>query len=118
MTDSIAIRIVDAIVTRLQAIRTAGGYKTEAGKYVYEDRASVYSEASKFPCILVYDLDETPVIITSNRSFEEWPEVFNNDLLASAALDRLTHHAHPITIRSDSFRQRNRPQAIVSTPGA
>jgi DNA replication protein DnaC len=48
------------------------------------------------------------LIITSNRDFTEWAEVFNNDLLASAALDRLTHHAHPLTIRGDSFRQRNR----------
>jgi len=48
------------------------------------------------------------VIITSNRAFTEWAEVFNNDLLASAALDRLTHHTHTITIRGDSFRQRNR----------
>ncbi len=35
------------------------------------------------------------LIITSNRAFEEWAEVFNNDLLASAALDRLTHHPTP-----------------------
>jgi DNA replication protein DnaC len=48
------------------------------------------------------------LIITSNRAFEEWAEVFNNDLLASAALDRLTHHTHALTIRGDSFRQRNR----------
>ena len=48
------------------------------------------------------------MIITSNRAFEEWGEIFNNDLLASAALDRLTHHAHTLIIRGDSFRQRSR----------
>lgn len=48
------------------------------------------------------------LIITSNRAFEEWAEIFNNDLLASAALDRLTHHTHTLIIRGDSFRQRNR----------
>jgi DNA replication protein DnaC len=48
------------------------------------------------------------LIITSNRAFEEWAEVFNNDLLASAALDRLMHHAHTLVIRGDSYRQRNR----------
>jgi len=48
------------------------------------------------------------LIITSNRAFEEWGEIFANDLLASAALDRLTHHAHTIVIRGDSFRQRSR----------
>lgn len=54
------------------------------------------------------------LIITSNRAFEEWAEVFNNDLLASAALDRLTHHAHPLIIRGDSYRQRNRRKEPAS----
>ncbi len=53
------------------------------------------------------------IIITSNRAFEEWAEAFNNDLLASAALDRLTHHAHPIVIRGDSFRQRDRKKEVT-----
>lgn len=48
------------------------------------------------------------MIITSNRAFEEWAEVFGNDLLASAALDRLTHHAYTLVIRGDSYRQRGR----------
>jgi DNA replication protein DnaC len=55
------------------------------------------------------------IIITSNRAFDEWAEVFNNDLLASAALDRLTHHAHTIIIRGDSFRQRHRPKEVQTT---
>ena len=53
------------------------------------------------------------LIITSNRAFDEWAEVFNNDLLASAALDRLTHHTHTLTIRGDSFRQRNRKKEVL-----
>ena len=53
------------------------------------------------------------LIITSNRAFDEWGEVFNNDLLASAALDRLTHHTHTLTIRGDSFRQRNRKKEAL-----
>jgi DNA replication protein DnaC len=57
------------------------------------------------------------LIITSNRAFDEWAEVFNNDLLASAALDRLTHHTHTLTIRGDSFRQRNRiKEALPNLP--
>ena len=54
------------------------------------------------------------MIITSNRAFEEWGEIFANDLLASAALDRLTHHAHTLVIRGDSFRQRSRRKEIAS----
>lgn len=52
------------------------------------------------------------MIITSNRAFEEWTEVFNNDLLASAALDRLTHHTHTLIIRGESYRQRSRRKDV------
>ena len=55
------------------------------------------------------------LIITSNRAFEEWAEVFGNDLLASAALDRLTHHAHTLIIRGQSYRQRNRRKEGTDT---
>lgn len=58
------------------------------------------------------------LIITSNRAFEEWAEVFPNDLLASAALDRLTHHAHTLILRGESYRQRNRRKEVPSTPTA
>jgi DNA replication protein DnaC len=54
------------------------------------------------------------LIITSNRAFEEWAEVFGNELLASAALDRLTHHAHTLIIRGESYRQRDRRKEVAS----
>lgn len=44
------------------------------------------------------------IIITSNRAVEEWPELFGDPLLASAALDRIVHHAHVITITGKSYR--------------
>ena len=52
------------------------------------------------------------LIITSNRAFEAWAEVFGNELLASAALDRLTHHAHTLIIRGESYRQRDRRKEV------
>ena len=48
------------------------------------------------------------LIVTSNRAFSEWPDLFCNPLLASAALDRLAHNAHQITITGDSFRAKGR----------
>lgn len=66
----------------------------QAAQNLYEIIAERYERAS--------------IIITSNRAFEEWAEVFDNDLLASAALDRLTHHTHTIIIRGSSYRQRQR----------
>jgi DNA replication protein DnaC len=48
------------------------------------------------------------IIITSNRSPAEWPELFGNMLMASAALDRLTHHARISIVTGESYRQKNR----------
>jgi len=61
------------------------------------------------------------IILTSNRAPKEWAEVFGNSLLASAALDRLTHHSHFISggvvsrinyytprMTGESYRQRQR----------
>jgi len=60
--------------------------------------------------------ERASIIITSNRAFEEWAAPFGNDLLASAALDRLTHHAHTLTIRGQSYRQRQRRKEDPATP--
>ena len=65
--------------------------------------------------IITERYERSSLIITSNRAFAEWAEIFNNDLLASAALDRLTHHTHTLTIRGDSFRQRNRIKEALPT---
>jgi len=44
------------------------------------------------------------MIISSNRAIDEWLPLFGDPLMASAALDRLLHHAHVITIDGDSYR--------------
>jgi DNA replication protein DnaC len=47
------------------------------------------------------------IIITTNRVFKEWPEIFNNDsTLTSALLDRLLHHTEAVVIEGDSYRMR------------
>ena len=54
-------------------------------------------------------------IITSNRALPEWAPLFNDELLASAAIDRLLHHAHVIEIVGESYRNprhRGEPEAI------
>ena len=43
-------------------------------------------------------------IITSNRDVEEWPPLFGDLLLASAAMDRLLHHSHVIVMEGDTWR--------------
>jgi len=54
------------------------------------------------------------LILTSNRALVEWPETFGNPLLASAALDRLTHHCHTLVIRGQSYRQLGKRKEDVS----
>lgn len=48
-------------------------------------------------------------IFTSNRSIEEWYPLFGDALLASAAMDRLLHHAHVVRMEGHSYR--NPPRA-------
>jgi DNA replication protein DnaC len=48
--------------------------------------------------------ERSSLIITSNRAFAEWPDLFQSPLLASAALDRLAHNAHQLVITGDSYR--------------
>lgn len=48
------------------------------------------------------------MIITSNREISEWGPLFNDALLASAAMDRLLHHGQPIEIEGESFRNPKR----------
>jgi DNA replication protein DnaC len=43
-------------------------------------------------------------LITSNLPFDEWTEVFGNERLTGALLDRLTHHVHILTMNGDSYR--------------
>lgn len=47
------------------------------------------------------------IIITTNKPFEEWGEIFNDDVVASAILDRLLHHSYPFLINGNSFRMKN-----------
>jgi DNA replication protein DnaC len=57
-----------------------------------------------FYAIVAERYERASTVITSNHDFEEWPALFSEPLLAGAALDRLRHHAHRITIRGDSYR--------------
>jgi DNA replication protein DnaC len=52
-----------------------------------------------------------PIILTSNKSYGQWGEIFPDSVLATALLDRLLHHATTINIRGESFRLRQRRQS-------
>ena len=51
--------------------------------------------------------EQGALVITSNRAFKDWPEIFNNDsTLTSAILDRLLHHAETVLIQGKSYRMK------------
>jgi DNA replication protein DnaC len=71
-----------------------------------------------FQVICVRYEKQLSTIITSNKAFAEWGQVFAGDpIMASAALDRLLHRATVINIKGDSYRMREKRQAGLF-PGA
>ena len=50
------------------------------------------------------------LIVTSNKSFVDWGEVFNDQILATAILDRLLHHATTVNIK-ENYRLRDKKKA-------
>ena len=46
-------------------------------------------------------------VLTSNKPFDEWGEIFGDDLMAGALIDRLLHHCHIVNIRGHSYRIRH-----------
>ncbi|MFP4705650.1 MAG: ATP-binding protein [Spirochaetaceae bacterium] len=48
--------------------------------------------------------EQRPTILTSNRDFDEWPQVFSNPLMGSAAMDRLVHRAMKLVLDGESYR--------------
>ncbi len=47
------------------------------------------------------------IIVTSNRGFADWGQIFNDVVVATAIVDRLIHNATVINIRGKSYRMRN-----------
>ncbi len=48
--------------------------------------------------------ERTSVIVTTNLPFSDWPQIFGDERLAGALLDRLTHRLHVVEIKGDSYR--------------
>jgi len=54
--------------------------------------------------------ERTAMIITTNLQFANWIQLFGDERLTAALLDRLTHHAHIIELTGESYRFRQRMQ--------
>ena len=58
--------------------------------------------------LVSYRYEKCSTIFTSNKSFSEWGEVFGDQVMASAVLDRVLHHSIVVNIKGDSYRLKDR----------
>jgi DNA replication protein DnaC len=68
-------------------------------------------EASLFFRLLVRRYERASLILTSNKSFLDWGDIFNDQVLATAILDRLLHHATTLNIKGESYRLKEKRRA-------
>ena len=61
-------------------------------------------DAHLFFQFVCYRYEKSSTIITSNKSFTEWEELFGDPVIATAILDRLLHHCRVVNIKGNSYR--------------
>jgi DNA replication protein DnaC len=106
------------IINSLSAAQAHGGLKRELRKYL-QPRVLLIDELGYLPIdkhgadllfqVISQRYERGPIVITSNRAYKHWSEIFNNDTtLTSALLDRLLHHAETVLIEGKSYRMKDR----------
>jgi len=106
------------VINTLAAAQAAGRMKQELKKYT-RPALLVLDELGFLPIdkagadllFQVFSLryERGALVITSNRAFKDWAEIFNNDsTLTSAILDRLLHHAETVIIEGKSYRMKDK----------
>lgn len=68
-------------------------------------------EASLFFRLVVRRYERASMVITSNKSFLDWGEVFSDPVLATAILDRLLHYSTTLNIKGESYRLKEKRRA-------
>jgi DNA replication protein DnaC len=71
------------------------------------------NEASLFFRLVVRRYERASLIVTSNKSFLDWGEIFNDHVLATAILDRLLHHSTTLNIKGESYRLKEKRKAGI-----
>ena len=56
--------------------------------------------------------EKKSTIITTNKQFSQWGDVFSDITIASAILDRFLHHCHTVNIKGDSYRLKERKEVM------
>lgn len=103
----------DEMFRVLRASRADGSHDRKLMRYIGPDllvvddlglRQLQHDEPLDLYEIIRRRYEQGSMIVTSNRAADEWPPLFRDDLLASAAMDRLLHHAHVLEIDGESYR--------------
>jgi len=105
------------VVNTLAAAQRAGRLNQALGRYL-KPAVLLLDELGYLPIdkagadllfqIISHRYERGAMVITSNRVFKKWPEIFNNDAtLTSALLDRLLHHAETVLIEGKSYRMKD-----------
>ena len=105
------------IINTLAAAQSTGRLKAELKKYLRPSVLLVdelgYLPIDKNGADLLFQVisqryERGSIILSTNKPFKKWGEIFNNDTrLASAVLDRLLHHAVTISIGGTSYRMKD-----------
>lgn len=103
-------------INNLISAQHAGRLKKELKKYL-KPSLIILDELGYLPIdkngadllfqIISQRYEQGSIVITTNRVFKDWPQIFNNDsTLTSALLDRLLHHTEASVIEGDSYRMK------------
>jgi len=60
--------------------------------------------------------ERASLIVTSNKPFSAWGEIFGDEITAAAMIDRLVHHAEILALKGDSYRLKDRDLARTAPP--
>jgi DNA replication protein DnaC len=72
--------------------------------------------ATWFFQLLCQRYERRSTIITSNKSFGQWGDIFPDTTLAAALLDRLLHHSHVLSFKGESYRLRGKTRGTPAPP--
>lgn len=118
---SIYFTSLDDMVRHLKVAEDAGRLTSKLRTYLRPGVLVIdevgYQPLERTEANLVFQViskryEKGSVILTSNKTFSEWGQVFGDEVLATAILDRLLHHCDVISINGPSYRLKNRLAAI------
>ena len=70
--------------------------------------------ASLFFALISSRYERRSMIVSSNKTFSAWAEIFGDPVAVAAMVDRLVHHAEVIVLKGDSYRLRGKGEEVLS----